>query len=132
MEKLQTTAIEELKNQFRGEIILPGDNNYGNSRQIWNGFFDRKPAIIARCIGSSDVINAVNFARNNNLSHRRQGRGHNSAGYAACDDGIMIDLSLMRRVLVDKDRKTAQVDNRKSRPVLGNPGRRQLWNCNFL
>ncbi|MGD9217386.1 MAG: FAD-binding oxidoreductase [Desulfobacteraceae bacterium] len=110
MDKLQTTAIEELKNQFRGEIILPGDNNYENSRQIWNGYFDRKPAIIARCIGSSDVINAVNFARDNNLLTAVKGGGHNSAGNAACDDGIMIDLSLMRRVLVDKESKTARVD----------------------
>jgi FAD/FMN-containing dehydrogenase len=110
MEILQTTAIEELKNQFRGEIILPGDNNYENSRQIWNGFFDRKPAIIARCIGSSDVINAVNFARNNNLLTAVKGGGHNSAGTAVCDDGIMIDLSLMRRVLVDKESKTARAD----------------------
>jgi FAD/FMN-containing dehydrogenase len=110
MVKLHTTAIEELKNQFRGEIVLPSDNSYENSRQIWNGFFDRKPAIIARCIGSSDVIHAVNFARNNNLLTAVKGGGHNSAGTAACDDGIMIDLSLMRRVLVDKESKTARVD----------------------
>ncbi len=110
MAKLQTAAIEELKNKFRGRIVLHGDNDYDNSRQIWNSMFDRRPAIIARCISTSDVINAVSFARDNKLLTAVKGGGHNSAGTAVCDDGIMIDLSLMRRVLVDKNSKTAKVD----------------------
>jgi FAD/FMN-containing dehydrogenase len=72
--------------------------------------FDRRPAIIARCVGTSDVINALNFARDQNLLMSVKGGGHNSAGNAVCDDGLMIDLSLMRRVLVDKRSKTAKVD----------------------
>lgn len=110
MTKLKTTDIQALKSQFRGEIILPGEYSYDKSRQIWNGMFDRKPAVIARCIGNSDVINAINFARNHNLLTAVKGGGHNSAGNAACDDGIMIDLSLMRRVNVDSKSRTVRVD----------------------
>jgi len=72
--------------------------------------FDRKPAIIARCVSTSDVIHAVNFAREHDLLIAVKGGGHNSAGTGACDDGMMIDLSLMRRVLVDKKNQTVRVD----------------------
>lgn len=84
---------------------MPDDHGYDGARQIWNGMFDRKPAIIARCVGTSDVIHAVNFARDNNLIIAVKGGGHNSAGTAVCDDGMMIDLSLMRRAVVDKKTK---------------------------
>ena len=110
MATFEATAVQELKDTFRGEILLPGDHGYEAARKIWNGMFDRKPAIIARCVGNSDVINAVNFARDQKLIVSVKGGGHNSAGNAVCDDGIMIDLSLMRRVLVDKRGKTAKVD----------------------
>ena len=110
MADLQTATIDALREHFRGEILLPGDEGYDSSRRIWNGMFDRRPAIIARCVGTSDVINAVNFARDNGLLVAVKGGGHNSAGTAACDDGIMIDLSLMRRVLVDTQRNTVKVD----------------------
>ncbi len=110
MTDLQTTTIEELKATFRGEILLPGNDSYENARQIWNSMFDRRPAIIARCVGTRDVINAVNFARNNNLITAVKGGGHNSVGTAVWDNGMMIDLSLMRRVIVDQQNKTAKVD----------------------
>jgi FAD/FMN-containing dehydrogenase len=110
MTRIQATAIEELKGHFRGEILLPDDDGYDNARKVWNGMFDRKPAIIVRCVGTSDVINAVNFARSNQLLMSVKGGGHNSAGTAVCDDGIVIDLSLMRRVTVDRQTRTAQVD----------------------
>jgi len=107
---LNKTAVQELSEKFRGEILLPGDDGYDTARKIWNDMFDRRPAIIARCVGTSDVINAVSFAREQNLLTSVKGGGHNSAGNAVCDDGIMIDLSLMRRVLVDKQNKTARID----------------------
>lgn len=110
MAKLHAAKIEELKSRFRGEVLLPGDDSYKNARKIWNGMFDRRPGIIARCVGTSDVINAVKFARDNNLLIAVKGGGHNSAGNAVCDDGIMIDLSLMRRVNVDPKNKTVRVD----------------------
>lgn len=110
MTNLQARKIETLKGNFRGEILLSRDDAYENARQIWNGMFDRRPAIIARCVGTSDVLNAVNFARDNNLLIAVKGGGHNSAGNAVCDDGIMIDLSLMRRVNVHPKEKTLRVD----------------------
>ena len=110
MVNLDAAAVENLKGKSRGEIILPGDDSYENARQIWNGMFDRRPAIIARCVGTSDVINAVNFASDNALLIAVKGGGHNSAGNAVCDDGMMIDLSLMRRTVVDKKNKTLRAD----------------------
>lgn len=110
MKNLPSAEIEKLKNKFLGEVLLSGDKGYEDSRKIWNGMFDRKPGIIARCKGTDDVIKAVNFARENSLLTSVKGGGHNSAGNAVCDDGMMIDLSLMRNVVVDKSRKTAKVD----------------------
>ncbi|NOQ45234.1 MAG: FAD-binding protein [Desulfobulbaceae bacterium] len=110
MTNLQANTVDDLRGKFRGMILLPDNHGYEAARRIWNGMVDRKPAIIARCIGTSDVINAVNFAREHNLLLSVKGGGHNSAGKAVCDDGMMIDLSLMRRVLVDKHSKTAMVD----------------------
>jgi FAD/FMN-containing dehydrogenase len=102
--------IEELKAGLRGSVLQAGNHGYEPARQIWNGMFDRKPAVIARCVGTSDVINAVKFARDNNLEISVKGGGHNSAGSAVCDDGLMIDLSLMRRITVNRQKKTARVD----------------------
>lgn len=110
MEKMQEAAVSDLRARFRGDVLLPADDGYDTARQIWNGMFDRRPAIIARCVGTSDIVNAVNFARANNLLVAVKGGGHNSAGNAVCDDGIMIDLSLMRRVNVDLKNKTVRVD----------------------
>lgn len=107
---LDKTALDALQNHFRGEILLPEDQGYEKTRQIWNAMFDRRPAIIARCIGTTDVIAAVNFARDNHLLVAVRGGGHNSAGTAVCEDGLMIDLSPMRRVVVDKQHKTAKID----------------------
>ena len=110
MAVLQAGEVEALKKDFRGEVLLSSDDAYEDARQIWNGMFDRRPAIIARCVGTSDVLNAVNFARDNDLLIAVKGGGHNSAGNAVCDDGIMIDLSLMRRVNVHPKEKTLRVD----------------------
>jgi FAD/FMN-containing dehydrogenase len=110
MAQLPAANVESLRATFRGEVLLPADAGYDEAREIWNGMFDRRPAIITRCAGTSDVISAVNFARESGLRVAVKGGGHNSAGTAVCDDGIMIDLSLMRRINVDKEKKTARVD----------------------
>ena len=107
---LDATTIEEFKASLRGELIRPNGEGYDNARKVWNGMFDRKPVIIVRCVSTSDVINAVNFARDKTLLISVRGGGHHVAGTAVCDDGMMIDLSLMRRVTVDKRNKTALVD----------------------
>jgi FAD/FMN-containing dehydrogenase len=107
---IEETQIKEFKAGFRGTVLLEGDHGYESARKIWNGIFDRSPAIIMRCVGTSDVVHAVNFARVNRLLTSVKGGGHNSAGTAACDEGVMIDLSPMRRVTVDKHNKIVRVD----------------------
>ena len=100
--------VEELKGKLRGRMILPGDDNYDEARAVWNAMIDRKPAIIVRCAGVSDVINSVNFARDNDLLLAVRGGGHSFAGNAVCDGGAVIDLSPMQGVWVDPVKQTAR------------------------
>ena len=106
-QKLASEAIEHFKTMFSGEVIQSQHPEYDQERQLWNGMIDKKPAIIAQCTGVSDVIQAVNFARDNNLLVAVRGGGHNVAGNAMNDDGMVIDLSGMRTVMVDPVKKTA-------------------------
>ena len=110
MARLPSEKINELTNGFRGTVITEENEAYEEARKVWNGMFDKRPAVIARCVSTSDVIHAVNFGRTNNLLIAVKGGGHNSAGKATCDDGIIIDLSLMRRVNVNKIDKTVRID----------------------
>ncbi|MCH8002908.1 MAG: FAD-dependent oxidoreductase, partial [Proteobacteria bacterium] len=102
-------AIAALRARLRGELIRPGDDGYDGARLIWNGMFDKKPALIARCSGTADVIDAVNFARENGMLTAVRGGGHNSAGSGSCDGGIVIDLSAMNAVHVDPKTRRARV-----------------------
>ena len=102
-------AIEQFSSRFAGELIGVDHQSYDEERQLWNGMIDKKPSLIAQCTGVSDVIQAVNFAREQNLLVAVRGGGHNVAGNAMNDDGIVIDLSKMRTVLVDPGNKTATV-----------------------
>jgi FAD/FMN-containing dehydrogenase len=108
--QIDTNAIEELRSTIRGEVLLPSDDGYNTARTLWNEMIDRKPGAIVRCVGTHDVILAVNFARDNNLLVAVKGGGHNVAGNAVCDGGLVIDLSLMRSVHLDKKSKTARID----------------------
>ncbi len=110
MAKLDEAKVSQLRGGMRGEVLLPGDGGYDEARRIWNGMFDRRPAVIARCVGTGDVINAVGFAKDNGLVIAVKGGGHNSAGTSVCDGGMMIDLSLMRRANVDAAGRTVRVD----------------------
>src|SRR5262245_62155519 len=103
-------AIEALRARFRGEIVLPGSPGYDDARQLWNGIFDRRPVLVARCIGTHDVIEAVRFAQEHGLPLAVKGGGHNSAGTGVCDDGLVVALSRLRRVTVHTRHKTAHVD----------------------
>jgi len=94
---------------FRGRLIGPGHGDYDAARAVWNGVIDRRPRLIARCIGAGDVVAAVRFARDHDLEIAVRGGGHNVAGTAVCDDGIVIDLSAMRGVHVDPTARTAWV-----------------------
>ncbi len=100
---------EELGESFRGELLVPSSPGYDAARRIWNGAIDRRPACIARCTGVADVVAAVRFAREHDLEVAVRGGGHNVAGTAVCDDGIVIDLSAMRAVWVDPAGRTAWV-----------------------
>ena len=93
MKQLQNAKIDEFKAHLRGDVLLPGDADYDEVRQIWNAMIDRRPALIARCASPEDVVRAVTFAREHNLLVSIRGGGHNIAGNAVCDDGLMIDLS---------------------------------------
>jgi len=99
-------TVEEFKSSFRGEVLTANDNGYDEARIIWNGMHDKRPALIARCTGVADVIDAVNFSRNHNLLVAVRGGGHNVGGSASCDGGIMIDLSLMKGIRVDSKART--------------------------
>jgi len=100
--------ISQFKTELRGELLQPSDQGYDNARSIWNGMIDRKPDMIARCIGTSDVISCVNFARDNNVPFTIKGGGHNISGLAVRDGGLMIDMSGMRGVWVDAENKVAR------------------------
>src|SRR5262245_52413194 len=100
---------EELRESFRGELLLPSSPGYDAARRIWNGAIDRRPACIARCVGAADVAAAVRFAREHDLEIAVRGGGHNVAGSAVCDDGVVIDLSAMRAVWVDPAGRSARV-----------------------
>src|ERR671923_1017922 len=106
---LETTAFDELGGSFRGELLLPTSPGYNTARRIWNGAVDRHPACVARCAGVADVVAAVRFARDHHLEIAVRGGGHNVAGTAVCDEGVVIDLSAMRAVGVDPERRTAWV-----------------------
>jgi FAD/FMN-containing dehydrogenase len=106
---LDEATIAEFKARLRGEVVTPESPNYDETRLIWNGMHDKRPALIARCTGVADVIEAVNFAREHQLLVAVRGGGHNVAGSASCDGGIMIDLSLMKGVHVDPQAKIAHV-----------------------
>jgi FAD/FMN-containing dehydrogenase len=94
---------------FRGELITADHTEYDAARALWNGAVDRRPRLIARCTGAADVAAAVRFARDRDLEIAVRGGGHNVAGTAGCDDGIVIDLSAMRAVSVDPAERTASV-----------------------
>ena len=104
----RTVDIDSLRRRFRGALLRPGEEGYDEARRIWNGAIDRHPALIARCAGADDVVEAVRFARERDLLISVRGGGHAVAGYAVCDDGLMIDLSLMKAVRVDPGTRTAR------------------------
>ncbi|MGK2864945.1 MAG: FAD-binding oxidoreductase [Chitinophagaceae bacterium] len=103
---LAGATVEEFKSGFRGDLLTANDKGYDEARIIWNGMHDKRPALIARCTGVADVIDAVNFSRNQNLLVAVRGGGHNVGGSASCDGGIMIDLSLMKGIRVDSKART--------------------------
>jgi len=104
---LKSEAFDTLKMNLRGPVLLPDDTGYEECRSIWNAMIDKKPAVIARCLGTGDVITCVKFAREHNLLLCIKGGGHNIAGLGTADGALMLDMSLMRGVWVDPENKVA-------------------------
>ena len=98
-------AIDALRSGLRGELIDPQSPNYNAARKVYNGMIDRRPRLIARCADAADVIAAVKFARDQQMLVSVRGGGHNAAGLGVCDDGLVIDLSLIKFVRVDQKKK---------------------------
>ena len=95
---------------LRGALILPGDQAYDQARRVWNGMIDKRPLAIARAAGVADVMAVVHFARKHNLLLAVRGGGHNVAGSATCDGGIVLDLGAMNSVHVDPVRRVSKAE----------------------
>jgi FAD/FMN-containing dehydrogenase len=107
---IDAEALETLRSDFRGPLLQPGDESYDAARQIWNAMIDLRPALIAQCTGVVDVMRAVDFAHAHELLLAVRGGGHNVAGNAVCDGGLMLDLSLMKGIRVDPMERTVRAE----------------------
>ena len=105
-----TSALETLSLEFSGTVVGPDDSQFDQERSVWNAMIDRRPAIIAKCTSGADVQSAVKYAVSEDLPIAIKGGGHNVAGHAVCDGGVMIDLSGMRNVTVDPVARIAKVE----------------------
>ena len=104
---IEAKEVAAFQASLRGKLLRHSDAGYDDARKVWNGMIDKRPALIARCVGVADVMDAVNFARTNDLLVSVRGGGHNITGNAVCDGGLMIDLSPMKGLRVDPIRRTA-------------------------
>jgi FAD/FMN-containing dehydrogenase len=107
---LDEGVVATFKAGLRGELIRPGDETYDGARKVWNGMIDRRPALIARCVGVADVIAAVNFAREQRLPVAIRGGSHNVTGNSVCDGGVVIDLTNMKGIRVDPEKRTVRAE----------------------
>jgi len=107
--RVDNEALQAFAAQMRGPVLGPDDAAYEDARKIWNGLIDRRPALIAQCSGAADVVDAVDFAREHGLLLSILGGGHNVAGNAVNDGGLVIDLSRMRGIHVDRESGTVRV-----------------------
>lgn len=110
MRNIPNEIIEKLRSKVKRRIVLPGDPGYDEVRKIWNAMIDRRPAVIVQCAEADDVPHAISFARENGLEISIRGAGHNIAGNALCNDGLMIDFSNMKNVRVDAAKRCAYVE----------------------
>jgi FAD/FMN-containing dehydrogenase len=106
----RAAALKDFQAGLSGDVIFPGDPDYDSARKVWNGMIDRYPAMIVRCAGRADVVAAVRFAQERDLPLAVRGGGHNSAGLAVCDGGLVIDLSQMKEITIDPLRLTARAE----------------------
>ena len=109
MAEIQSPEIESMRKRFSGKLLLPDDAGYDVARRVWNGMYDRHPALVASCAGENDVVAAVRFAAEHRLLTALKGGAHSVAGYSTVEDGFLIDLSAMNRIDVDPAKRTAVV-----------------------
>ncbi|HQT95923.1 MAG TPA: FAD-binding oxidoreductase, partial [Thermoanaerobaculaceae bacterium] len=107
---LDEGAVSTFRARLRGRLIRPHEPGYDEARKVWNGMIDRRPALIARCVGVADVIAAVDFAREQGLPIAIRGGSHNVTGSAVCDGGVVVDLSAMKGIRVDPEKRTARAE----------------------
>jgi len=107
---LDEAAVQGFQTSLRGPLLCPGDAGYDEARTVWNANIDKRPALLARCAGVADVINAVNFARTHHLLVSVRGGGHNIPGNCMCNGGLVIDLSRMKGIRVDPARRTVRAE----------------------
>src|ERR1700674_1490187 len=106
---MREEAKTKLRESLRGTLIGRDHPDYDDARKLYNGMIDKRPLLIARCADVADVISAVNFGRDNDLRIAIRGGGHNGPGLGSVDDGLVIDLSMMKGVRVDPGRRTIRV-----------------------
>lgn len=119
---LEESALADLRASFSGELVGPNDESYEPLRRVYNGMIDKYPRLIARCTDLADVIAVVNFARDNDLLLAVRGGGHNGAGLGICDDGIVLDLSLMNGIRVDPQARTIRAEGGCTQGAINHAG----------
>ena len=116
-----------LAERFSGELITPDHPSYDAARRVWNGMIDRFPAVIARCADAADVAAAVRYAGEHDLPLAVRGGGHNVAGTAVVDDGLVVDLAPLRGVRIDAGRRTVHVEGGATWADVDASPRRSAW-----
>src|SRR5438270_11412454 len=106
---LSEDSVKEFKSNLRGSVIEPGDKGYDDARKVYNGMIHKRPRLITRCVDVADVIQSVNFARDQDLLLAIRSGGHNAGGLGICDDGLVIDLAPIKYARVDPAARTATV-----------------------
>lgn len=107
---LKEAVVAELKANLQGELLCSNDEEYNEARSLWNAMFDKRPALIVRCAGASDIVHSINFARTHGIPVAVRGGGHNVSGSGACDGGLMLDMSRLKSVRVDSVNRTARAE----------------------
>jgi FAD/FMN-containing dehydrogenase len=103
------SVVQALEGVFAGQLVAPGDAQYETARRVWNGMVDRRPAVVARCASEGDIAAAISVAVEHELQLAVRGGGHNVAGNAVCDGGVVVDLSALKQIEVDPVRRVARV-----------------------